>query len=267
MAVIKRVPVEEDPATFGLSYEDVSFLSRDDNIELKGWFFPFVGSAKVIVMVHGVDVHRADPSIGMLNIAAALVSRGFNVLTFDLRGHGQSGGSSRYVGLAEKRDLHGAVDFVKGRGYTRIGVLGFSMGAATSLMTAAESDDIVAIVADSSFADMNDIVVPQFKKRTGLPKFLLRPLLLLARVCYGLNIMAVKPIESVSVLGDVPILFIHGDSDETVPVEHAHRLYNASVNGKSQIWITPGVAHVRSYAMYNQQYLDRVTQFFAEALA
>ena len=35
MAVIKRVPVEEDPATFGLSYEDVSFLSRDDEIELR----------------------------------------------------------------------------------------------------------------------------------------------------------------------------------------------------------------------------------------
>jgi len=266
MAIIKRVTVEENPATFGLTYENVSFLSKEDEIDLKGWFFPVDGSDKVIVMVHGVDIHRADPSIGMLNIAAALVDHSYNVLTFDLRGHGQSGGKSGYIGYFEKRDLHGAVSYVKERGFNKIGVIGFSMGAATAIMTTPENDDINAIVSDSSFADLRDIMVPQFKKRTGLPRFLLRPLLLMARIFYRLNFLAIKPIESLSDIGHVPVLFVHGDQDETVPVEHARRMYKVSGNTKNQLWITPGVTHVRSFATYSKKYIEKVTAFFDSAL-
>ena len=266
MAIIKRVDVEENPATFGLAYEDVSFFSRDDEIDLKGWLFPVAGSDKVIILVHGVDLHRADPSIGMLNIAAGLVDSGFNVLTFDLRGHGQSGGNSRYVGHFEKRDLHGAVEYIKERGFGPIGVLGFSMGAATAIMTAAESDDIGAIVSDSSFAELKDIIAPQFKKRTGLPRFMMRPLLMAARLFYRVNFMAIKPIKSLSEIGDVPVFLIHGDQDETIPVEHARRMYEVCGNTTNQLWITPGVAHIRSYASFNKEYLERVTAFFNSAL-
>ena len=266
MAIIKRVDVEENPAAFGLAYEDISFLSRDDEIELKGWLFPVNASDRVIILVHGVDLHRADPTIGMLNIAAGLVDFGFNVLTFDLRGHGESGGHSRYVGHFEKRDLHGAIDYIKERGFSRIGVLGFSMGAATAIMTAAENDDIGAIVSDSSFAEVKDIFVPQFKKRTGLPRFMIRPLLLAARLFYRINFLAIKPIESLREIGDVPIFFIHGDQDETIPVEHARRMYEVSGNTRNKLWITPGVAHMRSYASFNKEYLQKVTAFFDSAL-
>ncbi|MFC1978394.1 alpha/beta hydrolase [Chloroflexota bacterium] len=267
MSIIKRVDVEENPATFGLAYEDVSFLSRDDEIALKGWFFPVYDSYRVVILVHGVDLHRADPSIGMLNIAAGLVNFGFNVLTFDLRGHGQSGGNSRYVGHFEKRDLHGAIDYIKKRAFSKIGVLGFSMGAATAIMTAAESDDIDAIVSDSSFADVKDIIVAQFKKRTGLPRFMMRPLFQAARLFYRINFLAIKPIESLAEIGDVPVFFIHGDQDETIPVEHARRMYQVSGNTKNKLWITPGVKHMRSYASFNTEYLKKVTAFFDSNLS
>jgi len=266
VSIIKRVAVEENPSTFGLAYEDVTFISRDDEIDLKGWFFPVAGSDRVIILVHGVDLHRADPSIGMLNITAGLVKFGFNVLTFDLRGHGQSGGNSRYVGHFEKRDLHGAIDYIKERGFRETGVLGFSMGAATAIMTATESDDIGAIVSDSSFAEVKDIIIPQFKKRTGLPRFMMRPLLLAARLFYRIDFLAIKPIESLAQIGDIPVFFIHGDQDETIPVEHARRMYEVSGNTKNQLWITPGARHMRSYASFNQEYIDKVTAFFDSAL-
>ncbi|MFC1998879.1 alpha/beta hydrolase [Chloroflexota bacterium] len=265
MAIIKRVPVEENPAALGLSYEDVSFLSRDDEIDLKGWFFPVADSDRVIVMVHGVDLHRADSSIGMLDIAASLVKHGYNVLAFDLRGHGESGGSSGYVGYYERRDLHGAIYYVKGRGFTKIGVLAYSMGAATAIMTAAENEDIAAIVSDSSFSNIKDIIVPQFKKRVKLPKIFLKPLLLLARITYRFNFMAMNPIKYLSAFNK-PIFFIHGDQDETIPVEHATQLYEAATSPKKQLWITTGVAHVRSYVIYNEEYIEKVTAFFDSTL-
>ena len=266
MSIIKRVPVEENPATFGLYYENVSFLSTQDEIDLKGWFFTVIDSNKTIIMVHGVDVHRADSNIGMLNIAAALVENNYSVLTFDLRGHGESGGNSRYVGYFEKRDLHGAIAYIKERGFGKIGVLGFSMGAATAIMAAAENNDIGAIVSDSSFADLKEIIAPQFKKRTRLPRFMLRPLLLTAKIFYRLNFLDIRPIEALQQIGHIPIFFIHGDQDETVPVEHARRMYEVSGNANNQLWITPGVNHVRSFATYNREYIEKITAFFNSVL-
>ena len=78
-------------------------------------------------MIHGEKFHRADPGIKMLGIASWLVKHGYNVLMFDIRGHGESEGSKISGGYYEKRDLLGAVEYVKGRGFERIGVLGFSM--------------------------------------------------------------------------------------------------------------------------------------------
>ncbi|MBT3363082.1 MAG: alpha/beta hydrolase [Chloroflexi bacterium] len=265
MVIIKRAPVLENPSAFGLTYEDISFLSREDDVDLKGWFLPAAGSDRLIIMVHGVDVHRADPSIGMLNIAAALVQHGFNVFTFDLRGHGESDGRSGYAGHHEKKDLHGALDYAVQRGFSKIGVLGFSLGAAIAIMSAAENGDISSIVADSSFSNMKDIIVPQFTKRTGLPKIFLRPLVLLARMTYRFNFMSIKPIESLSAFNK-PVFFIHGDQDETIPVEHASQLYEACSHPQKQLWITSGVTHVRSYAMYNREYMDKVTAFFDATL-
>ena len=146
---VERVAIEGSPANKGLTFEDVSFLSKSDGLTLRGWYLPSQDSEQIIIMLHGGEMHRADPSIDMLGIAAELIDNGYNVLMFDMRGHGESEGERLSAGYHERKDLLGAIDFVKGRGFERIGVLGFSMGGATALMTAAESTDIDCVVADS----------------------------------------------------------------------------------------------------------------------
>ncbi len=262
MTKVERVPIEETPALLGLSYEDVSFSSTEDEITLRGWLLPAQAGKSIIIMVHGADSHRADPSVGMLDIASGLVEHGYNVLMFDLRGHGESGGNRVSAGYYEQRDLLGAVHYVKGRGFERIGVLGFSLGAATSLMATAESDDIDAVITDSSFADLKDMMEPEFSKRTKFPKFFLPPLLFMVKIMYGVDFNAVKPIEFVSEIAPRPIFFIHGELDETVPLEHAYRLREASQNPQNQLWVAPQAAHVRAYVMYPQEYMNRITTFF-----
>jgi len=93
MTKVKRVPIEGNPALLSLEYESVSFLSRDDELTLRGWYLSANDSEQVIIVVHGGDENRVDPSIGILDIAAGLVNHGYNVLMFDLRGHGESGGN------------------------------------------------------------------------------------------------------------------------------------------------------------------------------
>jgi len=262
MTAVERVPIEGNPALLGLSYEEVSFPSVDNGLTLHGWYLPVQDSESVIIMIHGADGNRADSSIGMLEIASGLVEHGYNVLMFDLRGHGESEGNRMSAGFYEKRDLLGAVDYVKGRGFERTGVLGFSVGAATALTGTAESDDIDAVVADSSFADLKEMMEPEFSKRTKFPKFFLGPLLFMVKIMYGVDFNAIKPVESVPRIEPRPILFIHGELDDTVPLEHAYRLRDASQNPESQLWVVPEAGHVRAYITHPEEYISRITAFF-----
>jgi fermentation-respiration switch protein FrsA (DUF1100 family) len=263
---VERVPVDESPAGMGLKYETIEFPSRDDALTLRGWYLPSDSSERIVIMVHGGEMHRADPSIDILGIAAGMVEHDFNVLMFDLRGHGESEGDRMSAGYHERKDLLGAIDFAKGRGFESIGVLGFSMGAATALMTAAESNDIDGIVSDSCFADLADIMGREFKARSGFPEFFLSPVLGMVKLIYNVDFRDVKPVESVSQISMTPILFIHGAEDTFVPLEHAHRLKEASHNPENELWIAPGAEHVRAYVTSPAEYISRTTAFLDKAL-
>ncbi len=266
MTRVERVPLTETPAVLDLAYENVTFPSLDKNLTLHGWFLPGTDNEPVIIMVHGNGQNRDDPSIGTLDIAGQLVKHGYNVLMFDLRGYGESDGSTVSGGYYEKRDVEGAVDFVKQRGFEHIGVLGFSLGAVSTLLAAAEDNDIDAVVSDSSFADLNDIMGPEFHKRTKAPEIFLHPILFMIKIMYGVDFAAIRPINVVPEITPRPIFFIHGEADETIPVAHAYRLYQASQNPLNELWVVPGAGHTKSFKLYPEEYIERVTAFFDKAL-
>ena len=263
---VERNPVEGNPADLGLDYEDIEFPSSDDELIMHGWYLPCPDSEQVIIMLHGADGNRASPSVDMLGIAAELVANGYSILMFDMRGHGESEGDRLSAGYHERKDLLGALDYVQEVGFKHIGVLGFSMGAATALLTAAENTDIDCVVADSSFADMTGIIEREFTERTGFPGFLLPPVIFMVNIMYGVDFNAVKPVESVPDIAPRPVLFIHGEEDTFTPLEHAHRLINASQNPQDELWIAPNATHVRTYVNNRTEYINRVIAFFDEAL-
>jgi len=111
----KRMPIDTTPASLGLQYQDVTFPSRYDNVQLKGWFIPGVlpngqlTTQRAIIMVHGDTSNREDKAVGILSLSGDLAHRGFAVLTFDMRGNGLSPAAPRSLGLYEQRDVLGAV--------------------------------------------------------------------------------------------------------------------------------------------------------------
>lgn len=266
MTRVQRVPLAEDPSTVGLAYEDVAFPSIDENLTLRGWLLAGNASCPAIIMVHGNGYNRDDPTIGTLDIAAELVQSDYNVLMFDLRGHGESDGSTVGGGYLEKRDLEGAVAYIESRGFDRIGVIGFSLGAVTTLLAAAEDQDIAAVVSDSSYADLNDMMEPEFEKRTRAPTIFLRPILFMIRIIYGVDFAAIRPVAVVSEISPRPILFIHGSDDTTIPVSHASRLLQAAKNPQDELWIVSGAEHTRAYKLHPAEYIQKVTDFFDAAL-
>jgi pimeloyl-ACP methyl ester carboxylesterase len=261
----ERVPVGSSPADFGLEYADVSFPSRD-GLTLRGWWLEGGHASPTIVVVHGSEGNRADPAERMLGIAKDLVSHGYNVLMFDMRGHGESGGEHISAGLHEKNDLLGAIDYVRVRGIeNKIGVLGFSMGAAVCLMAAPESEEIDAVVADAAYADIVSIIESEFAERSDLPKFFIPIILSMTRNIYDVDFTAIKPEEAVKETS-VPVFIIHGEQDEMIPVEHAYRLKEASQNPDSRLWIVPEARHADSYLVRPTEYKEQVISFFDEAL-
>lgn len=259
---IPRIPLGESPESVGLVYEDISFPSRVDHVTLRGWYISGEGPSTIIV-ANGGHQNRVDPRIGTLELAKDLVSEGYNILLFDFRGRGESEGEGLIL-THTGRDLGGAVDFIRARGCSSMGIMGFSTGGAESLVFAAEEDeDIAAIVSESSFASVTEQFVREATKQKGLPELLARFLApgvcLMAKVIYGYEV--VNPVDRVADVS-CPVLFIHGELDDSVPVTDAYKLYQASSNPANCLWVVANAGHCEGYKTDPTGYIDRVAAFF-----
>ncbi|HET9110038.1 MAG TPA: alpha/beta fold hydrolase [Ktedonobacterales bacterium] len=278
-----QVAPKGTPADDGLAYKDVVFTSRTDHLLLRGWFIPGVVSKghlttrQTIIIVHGIHGNRADPSVGLLDLSAALAKHGFAVLTFDLRGSGDSTSAPTSLGYFEQRDVLGAVDFLQsgtmpypdlGRPKA-IGGLGVSMGAASLLMAAAQEPALRAIVSDSAFADIMPILQREIPAQGHVPSAFTPGILEAAQVMYGVDFAADRPEAVVARIAPRPILFIHGTADTYISPDNMTALAQAAQQGKGahvQTWLVPNAKHARAFKIAGQAYIDRVVSFFAANL-
>ena len=263
-----RRALASSPADFDLAYEDVSFPSTGDAIPLRGWFVPAAGSDRVVLIVHGRNSNRAGDNGQHVPDAAALVARGYNALLFDLRGHGESGGVRYTLGTAEQRDVLGAVAYLEDRGFApeRMGFWSHSMGAATVLLAAAVSSDVRTIVADSSFARLEDLLDRELPRASGLPGFFNPPILFFARTVFGADARVLNPVEVVAGLPPDSLFIIHGEADGLIPVDHARRIAAAAGPAVYDLWTVPNARHDRVSEVSPAQYEERVLAFFDEKL-
>lgn len=265
-----RKPVDMLPEHYGIQeYESVRFPSREQGIMLSGWYFEaeangITSKGATIIFSHGYTQNRQEPHLPALALAQELIADGYNVLMFDFRNAGESGGSRTTIGLLEQRDLLGAIDYVEQREpATEIGCIGFSMGAATSLLVAGKDDRVKAVVADSSFSCLYTYLREKMSTWTSLPRFPFNSIILtLIPLISGANPRQVKPIEAVKQIAPRPILFIHGTADDTIPPYHSKRMYETVLHPHSELWIVEGTGHVRSYAAVPDEYKQRVSRFF-----
>ena len=264
----RRQAAAHAPAEAKLVHENVTFRSTGDGIELRGWFLPAAGSDRVVVIVHGRNSNRAGLRGQYVRHAAALVARGYNALLFDLRAHGESGGVRYTLGAAERRDVLGAAAWLQTRGFAaeRTGFWAHSMGAAAVLLAAADTPDVRAIVADSGFARLEDLLDRELPRASGLPGLFNPAILFFTRTLFGADAAVVNPIEAVAGLPRGSLFVIHGEADGLVPVEHARRIAAAAGPAAHDLWIVPGARHDRVWEVVGDRYESRVLAFFDEKL-
>lgn len=262
-----RMPVTTNPGKYGLRYQNVSFLSRVDHIHLSGWFIPSLSpSDRTIIMAHGHAANRTQ----MLPMVPAFITHGYNIFTFDFRDSGESGGTIDTVGDLEQQDLAGALDYIRGLPQERgrhIGFLGFSMGAAVSILVAAKEPSVEAVVADSSLADLQQYLDTSLSKYSHLPYFPFTPVMeWLSVPLTGFDPSKVQPIKSITRIAPRPILLIHGEADTQISIDNSKQLFAVAHNPNVQLWTVPNADHVQSYQTEPVAYLEHALTFFDRGL-
>ncbi|MFC1879305.1 alpha/beta hydrolase [Chloroflexota bacterium] len=258
---------ENNPAVYNLEYEDVQFPSSDGKAEIAAWYIPYQGSSQVVIMVHGNNASRTReyddqfPSMG-----AALHQAGFNVLMIDLRGHGESSDGRVTFGTSERYDVIGAVDWLVAKGFQpgSIGVLGVSLGSASSIGATLEAPAVGALVVDSAFAEIYPVIQNQWQDASGLPNLFLTPTRLMVRLLYGYDLAGSNPVDEIGGIAPRPIMIIHCKTDDYVPLAHAERMKDAAPDATT--WYLEQCEHARAYNAERQNYENKVSSFFIDNL-
>ncbi|MFZ5828270.1 MAG: alpha/beta hydrolase [Bacillota bacterium] len=252
-------PIIFTPASVGLAYEEVKFPSRADGAWLRGWYIPAEGGGEQsVVLVHGWVNNRLVHDRG-LPLARALVAAGYNVLLFDLRGHGESERLQVTLGNREQGDVAGALAFVRERGARQVAVVGYSIGAVSALQVVGENPEVKALVADSAYSDLQALVEGLLKERANLPPAYARYALRVLGLVSGSDPARVAPLRAAARLEGLPVLFIHGTADRVIPVEESRKLW-AAVDG-AELWIVEGGRHTHSFEVDPEAYIARILQF------
>ncbi|MFH2069293.1 MAG: alpha/beta fold hydrolase [Candidatus Omnitrophota bacterium] len=248
----KRMPVVLRPADLGLESRDVVFQTRDGKT-LKGWFIPSEKAQGTIICCHGYPANKSD----ILPVVSFL-SPEFNLLLFDFRAHGESGGFVTTFGAKEIWDLEAAVDYLKSEasaGTKPVGVWGYSLGGAVAILTAAGNPEIKAIVSDSAFANFPEMVTVNFQNLGPFKHIFSFFARLLGRVVFRMDYIKNSP-EFHAGRVRAPVLLIHSRDDELVPVEHAQRLYR-NANHPKELW-EKGGTHTNLEHAYISTYEAKV---------
>lgn len=255
-------------STYGWSLADYPDLHPEPVVirsttgaQLAARFLPGRTRATVVVS-HGYGGTQEE----LLPLTAALNRTGLSVLSYDLRGCGGSTGRITF-GALEQQDLRSVVDYLQTRpdvDRERIGAFGFSMGAATTLMAAADDTRIRAVVADSAWSEVDHWFRPSWTEVLTRPMAQFTPVsrFLLGRRT-GVDLDALRPVDRVARISPRPLLLIATPADQVVPAADTDRLFAAAGEPK-QIWQIEGEGH--GATTRHEAFDQRVTAFFTTHL-
>ena len=247
-----------------------------DGIRLRGVRVP--GPPDLVDPVCFVICHGMTNSLGQPGTTAALkaFARHGEVVAFDFRGHGRSGGRST-VGADEVADVEAAIAAARAGGHQRVVLVGFSMGGAIILrhqgghQGAGRRGDAYRHAADAVVS----VSAPArwFLRETRFMRrvqwLLEHPAGIFVGPRVGIRLGAPwrdvpsTPLEEVAHIAPTPLLIVHGDNDHYFDDDQGRLLHRAAPG--SELWIIEGMGHAESGI--SAATIDRIAAWAAEVLA
>ena len=226
------------PADIGLPFDEVSF-SASDGVQLHGWFVP--GKSDVTwLWFHG---NAGNISHRLHNLRLLHDRLGVNIFLFDYRGYGRSQGKPSEQGTY--RDAEAALAYLRSRPDVdngKIVYFGRSLGAGVAVELARR---------DSPHALILESPVPSIPRMARLT-FPYLPLGLLLSTRYD-SLAKIGAIET-------PLLLLHGDKDDIIPINEGRRLFDAASEPKT-FYTIQGAGHNDTYSVGGEEYLAALSDF------
>lgn len=208
-------------------------------------------SKRYVILSHGYTDNRW----GSLKYAKMYRDMGWNCVLWDLRGHGANEKDFCTYGLREGQDLSELVkdSYQRYGADITLGLHGESLGAATTISALQYCPELDFAVADSPFADIWNVL----ERQSAEPA--VQWVSIWAKLRYGYALSDMRPIDALK-KSQVPLLLIHGLSDDFVPPENSHQLYEAA-QGEKEIWLVEGAAHAQSVFTDPEGYAEHLSRF------
>jgi uncharacterized protein len=238
----------------GTAYEDVTFKT-DDGLLLEGWYVPSKNGAAVIVFPGRKGPQKA---------ARMLARHGYGVLLFDRRGEGESEGDPNAFGWAGTRDVKAAIVFLEARpdvSEDRIGGLGLSVGGEVLLQTAAETDELAAVVSEGAGVRS----VREATQLEGSERWVGTPAWGLVTAATAIFANDLPPRSLTDLSGEIsaPVFFIYATPGQGG--ESLNPTYYEAAEEPKEIWAPEG-GHTGAIDAEPDEYERRVVAFFDSAL-
>ncbi len=238
-------------------------VQSSDDLTLDGTiYYAQEESDQWAIVLHG---YRSSPS-AVLSIACHFNENGYNVLVPYMRGCGDSEGDYIGMGWLDKEDLKKWIQLILEQDSdAQIVLHGSSMGAATVCMASGEDlpDNVKCIVSDSSYTTVAEIFTSELQARFSLPSFpLIQIFDVVANIRAGYDIYEASALNQVAA-SETPILFIHGDKDDFVPLSMCYELYEAAACEKEMLIIS-GAGHTEGKYCNPAYYYSVMDAFISE---
>ena len=222
------------------------------------------GFSKVVIIAHGFYTNKDTALFKRMTDA---FSKEYDVIMFDFRGHGKSSGVFTWT-AHEQKDLRAIIAYAKENNYTKIGVIGFSLGAAVALIEASSHQNIDSVIAVSAPAGLGSINY-HFWERDMWEDLKLN---------FGIkgrgkgirpgspSLQKIRPIDIVDKISPIPVLFLHGEKDWLVKPSHSQRLFDKAKDPKAITIIKDGGHAERIFDIFPDKFMKICLDRFRETL-
>jgi uncharacterized protein len=268
-----KVIAHDDPSNkFGVGFEPISF-DATDGTRLAGWWIPAVNergqrfAQSTVLICHGAGVGKTSALPLLENFAP----HGYNVLMFDFRAHGASGGQLVSFGDNERRDVLGAVNWVQQvhpAQSARIFGLGIDTGGAALIAAASDPSNaghaIDAVAVYNCYNDLPELVRTFSDDRFFAPFNWLfsRVGLVMADVQTGADLTTFSPGRDIQSIWPRPVFIVNGSDSRTFPLQSGVDLFDSATEPKTCRWINGATT---TDLINDADVADAVRKFFATA--
>jgi pimeloyl-ACP methyl ester carboxylesterase len=239
--------LEKTPELFNLPYEDIwlQVPAKNTTETIHGWWIPATSSKSDLVLLY---LHGNGYNMGAnIDEMHKYYKMGFDVVSLDYRGYGRStGGFPREKQIYEDVDIFW--DYLIGRrgiNPQNIVVFGHSLGGAIAIELARRHPDFAALIVQSSFTSIAEVI-----NSTGKYKL------------FPVNLLLNQRFDSINKVPKLkmPVLFIHGTDDELIPTYMSEKLFEVAPQPK-ELFIVPGAEHNCLSSVAGDEYSRRILDF------